>query len=83
MFWGVYPIWLLVWNWAYLILAVILVWFNFRRQKTMDLAVGDDLAEEIIYASKTARLWIYPLLAILFYMHALLVFVSVTGTAFR
>jgi hypothetical protein len=30
-----------------------------------------------------ARLWLYPLLAILFYMHAILIFISVTGAPFR
>ena len=83
MFWGVYPVWLLVWNLAYLILAVILVGISLRRQKTMVLAAGNSPAEEVSPASITARLWVYPLLAILFYMHALLVFVSVTGAEFR
>ena len=82
-FWGVYPAWLLVWNLVYLILAVILVWVSLRRQKSMDLAAGDVPADGVSPASRTARLWIYPLLAILFYMHALLIFVSVTGAEFR
>ena len=83
IFWGVYPVWLLVWNVAYMLLAVILVCISLRRQKTMHLAAKDAPAEEVSPASGTARLWVYPLLAILFYMHALIVFVSVTGAEFR
>jgi hypothetical protein len=30
----------------------------------------------------TARLWIFPLLAILFYMHALVIYVSIFGVSF-
>jgi len=82
MFRGVYPVWLLVWNLGYLILAVILVWISLRRQKTMLPSAGNKTALESSSASRTARLWVYPLLAILFYMHALLVFVSVTGAEF-
>ena len=83
MFWGVYPVWLLVWNWALSDPGVILVGISLRRQKTMVLAAGNSPAEAVSPASITARLWVYPILAILFYMHSLLVFVSVTGAAFR
>ena len=82
-FWGVYPVWLLVWNVAYMLLAVILTWISLRRQKAVQRVAGDTPAEEDSPASKTARLWVYPLLAIFFYMHALLVYVSVTGAEFR
>ncbi len=83
VFRGVYPVWLWVWNWAYLILAVILAGINLRLQKTRLPATDDPFAEEVSHATRTARLWIYPLLVILFYMHALLVFTSLTGAAFR
>jgi VanZ family protein len=82
-FWGVYPVWLLVWNLAYLILAPVLIFLDLRRQKSNEAVAGDSPAVEASSASGTARLWIYPLLAILFYMHALLVFVSFTGMEFR
>ena len=80
---GVYPIWMWVWNLAYLLLAVILVWFSLQRHKNKELVSRDTPAEEISPVLRTARLWIYPLLVILFYMHAMLAFASAIGVEFR
>ena len=83
MFRGVYPVCLWVWNLAYLLLAPLLVLLDLRRQKSKDPAAQGAPAEAVLQGSRTARLWVYPLLSILFYMHAMLVFVSVTGMEFR
>jgi VanZ family protein len=82
-FQGVYPAWMLVWNAAYLLLAPILIFLSLRRQKSLHLAAGEMPAEEVTRAARTARLWLYPLLAILFYMHAILVFIALTDAEFR
>jgi hypothetical protein len=37
-----------------------------------------DLPEDV----KTAQLWVFPLLVILFYMHALVIYVSISGVKF-
>jgi hypothetical protein len=74
-FWGVYPTWMLVWNAVYLLQAALLLLVGLlhknKRQSTQGASPGSISPEAL-----TARLWVYPLLAILFYMHALLVFVS-------
>ncbi len=82
-FWGVYPPWLLVWNLAYLVLAAALAvtCLHSKTDKVLS-ALGTSPIGSTSQA-KTARLWIIPLLAILFYMHAILLFVSLTGAEFR
>jgi len=80
---GVYPGWLLVWNAAYLLLAPVIAYRSLHRQ---DKALRSDAPANTIPSSlglKTARLWLLPLLVILFYMHAILVFVALTGVKFR
>jgi hypothetical protein len=79
---GVYPAWLAVWNALYLIAAPIVAREVLapprnvsppRRQP--DPPPDDD--------DVTARLWLAPLLVILFYMHALAVLVVGSGVVFE
>jgi hypothetical protein len=81
-FWGIYPVWLWVWGILYLILTPVLISFNLGRQRKLHYAIKGNLAKDTPPEEKTALLWIYPLLAILFYMHALLIYISVSGVEF-
>jgi hypothetical protein len=79
---GVYPVWLWTWNIFFLILTpAMIAFYRGTLQKYHQIAeTGKDSAPrpECI----TARLWIFPLLAILFYMHALVIYVSIFGVKF-
>ena len=82
-FWGVYPVWLLFWGLAYIVIVVALALTHLHQQTSRLPVYRSGPASDPSPAAKTARLWITPLLAILFYMHALIIFVSVTGAEFR
>ncbi len=81
-FWSVYPVWLWIWNILFLILTpVIIVHYmsNLRKYHQLkkdkkNIALPEDV--------KTAQLWVFPLLMILFYMHALVIYVSISGVRF-
>jgi hypothetical protein len=81
-FWGIYPIWLWVWELLYLILAPVLISIYLVRHKKSHQAAEGNLVNDTPLEVKTAQLWIYPLLAILFYMHSLLIYISVSGVEF-
>jgi hypothetical protein len=81
-FWSVYPIWLWIWNILFLILTPVMIvhytsnlhkYHQFKRDKK-----SFALLEEV----KTAQLWVFPLLVILFYMNALVIYVSISGVKF-
>jgi hypothetical protein len=79
---GVYPIWLWTWNILFLIMTpAMIVYYRRTLQKYHQISetgkVSGPRPEGI-----TARLWIFPLLAILFYMHALVIYVSIFGVNF-
>lgn len=83
-FWGVYPRWLWSLNILFLVLVPLSVfllrhWIWHKPIIERNSDVDDANQAEM----KIARLWLLPALAILFYMHALIVFVSVTGMEFR
>jgi hypothetical protein len=83
LFWGVYPLWLWIWNVLFLIVTPALIAVHqgaFRKHPRRAMS------EEVAFLSpeaKTARLWIFPLLVILLYMHALVLFVSISGVTFN
>lgn len=83
MFWGVFPVWVLVWGLVYLILTPVLVFISWHRQMKSRLAAQDAPVENTSAEAKTTRLWIYPLLTIVYYMFALLAFAAVSGMPFR
>ena len=79
---GVYPIWLWTLNILFLIMTpAMMVYYRRTLQKYIQISetgnVSGPQPEGI-----TARLWIFPLLAILFYMHALVIYVSIFGVNF-
>jgi hypothetical protein len=82
VFSGVYPVWLWIWNVLFLIMtpAMIFLYRGTLQKSTQNADTGKVAgppAEGI-----TARLWIFPLLVILFYMHALVIYVSISGVKF-
>ena len=81
-FWGIYPLWLWIWSLLFFILALLMVIaniFKYRRNRQTSVAETGVKTDTGVV---TAHLWIYPLLAILFYMHAMLVFISAAGISF-
>lgn len=72
-----YPVWLLVVNYLFLIIAGV-VQYIFAGKKQG--AISTNLPEN---EAVTAKFWVYPAFYILTYMHALIVFVSLTGIAFK
>jgi len=82
VFWSVYPVWLWIWNILFLIMTPLMI-FLYRRTFQNNIQIANTWkvigmpAEGI-----TARLWIFPLLVILFYMHALVIYVSISGVKF-
>jgi len=82
-FQGIYPDWLLAWNGLFLLLSPIAIAIYFRRwKKSFHRNTAGINRPDISPATKTARLWIMPLLVILWYMHALIVWVAITGAEF-
>ncbi len=78
-FWGVYPVWLLVWNIIFIIAAAGME--IHRRKNLHPRRSNETKASE--HPSRTAQLWVYPPLAIIVFMHLIIVFVAITGTYFR
>jgi len=79
VFQGVYPGWMLVWNILFLLIVALIL--NLQRD---DIFTGSNLRGATGKQTfSTARLWLIPVLSILFYMHALVVFVAITGLAFK
>jgi hypothetical protein len=80
-FWGVYPDWLLVWNMFYLVLTPAVAFYRGALPK--DPPSSEDEKDPVAQAEvSTARLWIIPLLVILLYMHALVMYVAGSGVKF-
>jgi VanZ family protein len=81
-FWSVYPIWLWIWNILFLILSpVIIAHYNRNLHKYHQIKKDKKkiaLPDEV----KTARLWVFPLLVILLFMHGLVLYVSISGVKF-
>jgi hypothetical protein len=83
IFRGVYPVWLLIWNVLFVVVAPLI--FNIHRntiQKQKQIITGS-LDSTTLSESAMSQLWIYPILTILFYMHVLLVYVSISGVIFK
>jgi VanZ family protein len=79
-FWGIYPTWLWAGNVIFLLLTfagLIRYYTNLRIKKKRQVA------KQIAEPGIEARLWVVPLLVILFYMQALMVLVSVSGIVFK
>ncbi len=80
---GVYPDWLLTWNIFYLIaspLAIVIEGKKIhRRNREREKASKDPYPAEL----SIAHLWTVPLLIMIAYMNALVVYLAVSGVPFR
>lgn len=81
-FWGVYPLWLLIWNVLYLLMAAATASYRALYQKKRRDGEGGT-APAPSPEMTTARLWTIPLVVMLAYMHALAVYVAVSGAPFN
>jgi hypothetical protein len=81
-YWGVYPDWLLVWNIVYMLLVPSIAFVRGALPQNLKLPEG---VEEPPAPPEltTARLWIIPLILILFYMHILAIYVPGSGVKFN
>jgi len=77
--WGVYPIWILVWNYLFLLATLAIVALEIRNHKSTQHSTNK--SEKAL--RRTAQLWAYLPVGILFFMHALVVYVSLSGASFR
>jgi hypothetical protein len=79
---GAYPDWVLLCNLVFLLWAPVVTYYGgalaIRHPRR-----GAKRARTLPAAVITARLWIVPLLVILFYMHALAAYVAASGVEFR
>ena len=80
---GIYPEWLWAWSLLFIIAAISMLAVRFIKQRKNRKPGGIKSEEIAIPEETTAKLWIYPLLAILSYMHGLLIILSATGIEFR
>ncbi len=73
----VYPVWLVVWNVIYILLAAgSFAQFRKRNNHPTDNPTEAD-------SLKTARLWVWPVVIILTYMHVLIAVVYLAGITFK
>jgi hypothetical protein len=81
-FWSVYPTWLWIWNILFLILTPVVIILHIKNQRENHQIKRDKKVTTLPEPGKTAQLWVFPLLVILFYMHALVLYVSISGVKF-
>jgi hypothetical protein len=81
-FWGIYPVWLWTWNILYLIMTPAMIPFYREALRGYHQNAEDKVDPALPPEVVTTRLWIVPLIMILFYMQTLLVYVSISGVKF-
>lgn len=81
-FWSVYPIWLWIWNILFLILIPVMITHYMSNLRNYHQIKKDKKKISLPEEVKTAQLWVLPLQVILFYMHALVFYVSISGVKF-
>jgi VanZ family protein len=79
VFHGVYPVWMLVWNVLFLVITALILFFQRDDIFTGQRLPGTSGEQSVA----TARLWFIPPITILFFMHALVIFVAISGLAFK
>lgn len=82
MFWGNYPIWLLIWNGLYLGLAPFVALFYRNRISKIARVPANGRGVKQKADPVTAVLWVLLPAAILFVLHALVFFVALSGKNF-
>jgi hypothetical protein len=83
IFRGVYPEWLLTLNILYLVITPVLVYLHKNRIRKNNQIPINNNDSIVLPEQATAQLWVFPILTILFYMHLLLVYISISGVIFR
>lgn len=83
MFQGVYPEWLVVWNVSFLMIAPLMIYLYRSRMQHPKLSSDVSELPSTLSAIRTTHLWILPVLAIICYMHLLVLFASGTGSLFK
>jgi hypothetical protein len=73
----IYPLWLVIWNLLYFLFAVLL-FISYKKKRTFFI---EDQAGSCF--SALPGLWVYPTMAILFYMHLLIAVVYLAGITFK
>ena len=81
-FWGVYPIWLWIWIILFLILTPVMIAYHISNSRIYNQIKSNEKVNTLPEEVRTAQLWVFPLLVILFYMHALVFYVSISGVKF-
>jgi hypothetical protein len=82
-FWIAYPKWLFAWNILFLAATPLVIFLRQKRIKK-DFSLNKSRnAEPSPIEAATAGLWVYPILAILFYINALVIYITIAGTAFN
>jgi VanZ family protein len=81
-FWSVYPGWLWTWNILFLIMTPIMITFYQVNLRKNHVIMEDKKGHVLPPKVKTAHCWIFPLLGILFYMHALVIYISISDVKF-
>ena len=79
IFWGIYPPWGLVWNIIFIV-AVIIDGVLYSRKQRTNLPEKDSISQSL---RQTARLWVHPILVILFVMHGIIILTAILGATFR
>jgi hypothetical protein len=83
IFWGVYPEWLLAWNILYLIITPIIVFFSRDTLRKNHQNTENQNNSGELPKLATIQLWIFPIVAILFYANVLIAYISITGANFQ
>jgi hypothetical protein len=81
-FWVVYPRWLWIGNIIFLVLTPVMLTFHLVSLHRHHPIPAGRKMDTIPPGMAAARCWIFPMLAILFYMHALVLYVSISGVKF-
>jgi hypothetical protein len=82
-FWGIYPAWLVIWSVTFVINTPLFVYLYKNTLQRHSLFLEKDAISIEVPKMITAQLWIYSPLGILFYMHILLIYVSISGVIFK
>ena len=81
-FWGVYPVWLWIWNMLFLIITPVMIISSQGRLRKYRQKAADKRKYAIPPDMNIAQLWTIPMLVILFYMHSILLYLSISGVEF-
>ena len=81
VFWGAYPRWLLGCNILFLVALFVVIGWRWRQVWGKPPAAPEIATQRGV--AITIRLWLYPLLTIIGFMHLLVLFVAFSGVSFR